>query len=233
MLPWPEFVLQLLIRTVDSGLLAYSLPRTLYPLYVVCIIMKKTFFALAITATLGSLVSFVSNKEAIQLTTPAAAPAKSLYDFTVKSIEGKPVALSQYKGKKVVILNVASKCGFTPQYADWEKFYKEHKDKVVVLGFPANNFKEQEPGSNEDIAEFCQKNYGVTFPMFEKVDVIGAQQAPLYKWLSDPSLNGWNDKTPSWNFCKYVVNEQGQLTNFFASKVKPDDAEFKKAIGLQ
>lgn len=190
--------------------------------------MRKIFFILTLTVTLGSLLSFSFTNS----TTLPGAPAKSLYDFTVKSIEGKPVALSQYKGKKVVILNVASKCGFTPQYADWEKFYKEHKDKVVVLGFPANNFKEQEPGSNEEIASFCQKNYGVTFPMFEKVDVLGDKQAPLYAWLSNPALNGWNDKVPSWNFCKYVVNEQGQLTHFFPSKVKPDDAEFRKAIGI-
>ncbi|WP_338877240.1 glutathione peroxidase [Spirosoma sp. SC4-14] len=162
----------------------------------------------------------------------APAPSKSLYDFTVNSLDGKPVALSGFKGKKVVILNVASKCGFTPQYADWEKFYKEHGDKIVVLGFPANNFGAQEPGSSEEIASFCQKNYGVTFPMFEKVDVVGDNQAPLYKWLTTKSMNGWNDKAPTWNFCKYVINEKGELTHFFASKVKPEDEEFKKAVGI-
>ncbi|GAB3490973.1 glutathione peroxidase [Spirosoma knui] len=160
------------------------------------------------------------------------APTKSLYDFTVKSIDGKPVSLSGFKGKKVVILNVASKCGFTPQYADWEKFYKQHGDKIVVLGFPANNFASQEPGSNEEIASFCQKNYGVSFPMFEKVSVAGNDQSPLYQWLTTKSMNGWNDKAPTWNFCKYVINEKGELTHFFASKIKPDDEEFKKAVGI-
>ncbi len=162
-----------------------------------------------------------------------AAPTKSLYDFTVTSLDGKPVALSSYKGKKVVILNTASKCGFTPQYADWEKFYENHKDKIVVLGFPSGNFAGQELGTNEEIASFCKKNYGVSFPMFEKVDVVKNEgQAPLYKWLTTKEMNGWNDKVPTWNFCKYVVNEKGELTHFFASKVKPEDDEFKKAVGL-
>ena len=176
---------------------------------------------------------FANKSEAVSAPATGVAPTKSLYDFTVKSLDGKPVSLSGFKGKKVVILNVASKCGFTPQYADWEKFYKQHGDKIVVLGFPANNFGSQEPGSSDEIATFCQKNYGVTFPMFEKVDVLaGANQSPLYKWLTDKSLNGWNDKVPTWNFCKYVINEKGELTHFFASKVKPEDDEFKKAVNL-
>jgi glutathione peroxidase len=206
--------------------------------------MKKnlvfTLIGVVLVATLTSFMSlstlvkgiFSNKKEAIAAPANAVAPSKSLYDFTVKSLDGKPVSLSGFKGKKVVILNVASKCGFTPQYADWEKFYKEHGDKVVVLGFPANNFGSQEPGSSEEIASFCQKNYGVTFPMFEKVSVLGADQSPLYKWLTDKSMNGWNDKVPTWNFCKYIINEKGELTHFFASKVKPEDEEFKKAVGI-
>jgi glutathione peroxidase len=161
-----------------------------------------------------------------------AAPTKTLYDFTVKSLDGKPVALSGFKGKKVIILNTASKCGFTPQYADWEKFYKEHGDKIVVLGFPAGNFANQELDSNEEIASFCKKNYGVSFPMFEKISVKGDDQAPIYKWLTTKEMNGWNDKAPTWNFCKYVINEKGELTHFFGSKVKPEDDEFKKAVGI-
>ena len=206
--------------------------------------MKKplifTLIAVTLVVALTSFMSlstivkgiFSDKKDAAAAPANVAAPTKSLYDFTVKSIDGKPVALSAYKGKKIVILNTASKCGYTPQYADWEKFYKAHGDKIVVLGFPANNFMGQEPGTNEEVATFCQKNYGVTFPMFEKVDVVGAGQSPLYKWLTTKSLNGWNDKAPTWNFCKYVVDEQGKLTNFFASGVKPDDAEFKKAVNL-
>ncbi|MEA5259947.1 glutathione peroxidase [Arcicella aquatica] len=161
------------------------------------------------------------------------APAKqSLYDFKVKSLDGKNVDLSMYKGKKVIILNTASKCGFTPQYADWEKFYTENKGKVVVLGFPANEFGGQEPGSDEEISTFCKKNYGVSFPMFSKVVVKGEGKCPLYQWLTTKSLNGWNDKEPSWNFCKYVINEKGELTHFFASKIKPDSPEFLEAIKL-
>ncbi|MEY4906250.1 MAG: hypothetical protein RLZZ292_4065, partial [Bacteroidota bacterium] len=137
---------------------------------------------------------------------------------------------SQYKGKKVIVLNVASKCGYTPQYADWEKYYNENKEKVVVLGFPANDFMSQEPGSSSEIAEFCQKNYGVSFPMFEKVTVKGKEKAPLYQWLTDKTQNGWNEKEPSWNFCKYVVNEKGELTHFFSSPIKPTDAEFVEAM---
>lgn len=155
-----------------------------------------------------------------------------LPDLTVQSLDGKPVQLSQYRGKKIIILNVASKCGYTPQYADWEKFYEANRDKVVVLGFPCNDFAGQEPGTAEDIASFCQKNYGVSFPMFEKVHVKGNQQAPLYHWLSDPAQNGWNSDVPSWNFCKYVINEDGELTHFFASAVKPDSPEFKAALGM-
>jgi glutathione peroxidase len=206
--------------------------------------MKKTLtyglFALVLTLSLSSFMSlstlvkglFSDKKEVAEAPANVPAPAKTLYDFTVKSIDGKTVPLSGFKGKKVVILNTASECGYTPQYADWEKFYKAHGDKVIVLGFPANNFGGQEPGSNGEIASFCKKNYGVTFPMFEKVDVVGKDQSPLYKWLTTKSLNGWNEKAPTWNFCKYVINEQGQLTHFFASGVKPDDAEFKKAVGI-
>lgn len=194
--------------------------------------MKKILLIALTMGTLATLTGFLFGGRSANRPATAAAPAKSLYDFTVTSLDGKPVALKKYEGKKVVILNTASKCGFTPQYADWEKFYKEHGDKIVVLGFPANNFMSQEPGSNSEIASFCQKNYGVTFPMFEKVSVKGDDKSPLYAWLTTKSLNGWNDQEPSWNFCKYVINEKGELANFFNSKVKPDDAEFKKAVSL-
>lgn len=155
---------------------------------------------------------------------------QSLYDFKVKSLDGKTVDLSVYKGKKVIILNTASKCGFTPQYADWEKFYEENKSKIVVLGFPSNQFGGQEPGADSEIAAFCQKNYGVNFPMFSKVDVKGESKCELYKWLTTKELNGWNEKEPSWNFCKYLINEKGELVNFFASGVKPTSKEFLDAL---
>jgi glutathione peroxidase len=182
----------------------------------------------------GLITGFFAPENGVKISSEnIVAGSKSLYDFKAKSLVGdKVIDFKKYKGKKVVILNVASKCGYTPQYADWQAFHEKYGKKIVVLGFPANNFGGQEPGSEEDIATFCQKNYGVTFQMFDKIDVVGENQDPLYKWLSDKSLNGVNDKAPSWNFCKYVVNEKGQLTNFFPSKVKPTDEEFLKAVGL-
>ena len=179
-----------------------------------------------------TIKNLLSNKKAIAMKPENVEPKGSLHDFKMESLNGEEIDLSIYKGKKVVLLNVASKCGFTPQYTDWQKFHEEHGQDIVVLGFPANNFGGQEPGSDEDIATFCQKNYGVSFQMFSKIDVIGDNQHPLYKWLSSKELNGWNDKAPTWNFCKYVVDENGQVTHFFASKIKPDDAEFKEAVGI-
>ncbi|MCC6727139.1 MAG: glutathione peroxidase [Saprospiraceae bacterium] len=193
--------------------------------------MKKLF------SFLLSVIGFISCSSQSARQRPADMPSttasNAFYEFKMPELEsGQMVDFTQYKGKKVVLLNVASKCGYTPQYADWEAFYKQHGDKVVVLGFPANNFMGQEPGSNEDIASFCSKNYGVSFPMFQKISVKGDDTHPLYQWLSKKDKNGWNDQAPSWNFCKYVVNEKGELVSFFPSGVKPDDAEFKKAVGL-
>lgn len=158
--------------------------------------------------------------------------ASPFFQFTANALDGSLVSMDQFKGKKIIILNVASKCGFTAQYADWQNFYEANKEFVVVLGFPSNNFGDQEPGAAEEIATFCERNYGVTFPMFEKVSVKGSEQAPIYKWLSDPTQNGWNNQVPTWNFCKYVLDESGKLTHFFASGVKPDSEEFMAAMGL-
>jgi glutathione peroxidase len=157
-------------------------------------------------------------------------PAKSFYDFKLNSLDGEPVDFSQYKGKKIVILNVASECGYTPQYADWEKFHEQYGDKVVVIGVPANNFGGQEPGSNKEIASFCQLNYGVKFQMLEKVSVKGSDQHPLYQWLTKKELNGWNTQEPTWNFCKYLINEKGELVKYFGSAIKPTDKEFLDAL---
>jgi len=157
-------------------------------------------------------------------------PKKSFYTFKMNSIDGEPIDFSQYKGKKVMLVNVASKCGFTPQYAELEQLNQQYGGKLVILGFPANNFKGQEPGSNDEIKEFCQKNYGVKFQMFEKISVAGQDQHPLYQWLSKKELNGWNDEAPKWNFTKYLVNENGELIKVFPSKVKPTDKEVIAAI---
>lgn len=163
---------------------------------------------------------------------PAPEPvhAVSFYDFTLNSIDGKPVNFGQYKGKKVMLVNVASKCGYTPQYKQLEELHKKHGDKVVILGFPANNYGAQEPGTNKEISEFCQKNYGVTFQMFEKISVTGDDKHPLYQWLSDPHLNGWNSEGPKWNFHKFLVNEQGKLVKVWPSKVDPMSKEIVEAV---
>jgi glutathione peroxidase len=173
-----------------------------------------------------------SKKQTILSSTNVNNYKGSFYDFTVNDLSGKPTSLKDFQGKTVILINVASKCGFTPQYADWQKFHEEHGDKVVVLGFPANDFMSQEPGSSEEIAEFCQKNYGVTFRMFEKVNVTGKDKAPLYDWLSKKELNGWNNQEPTWNFCKYLINKEGKLTHFFESKITPNNPEFLKAVGI-
>jgi glutathione peroxidase len=155
---------------------------------------------------------------------------KSIYDFKMKDINGEEVDFSQFKGKKLLLVNVASKCGYTPQYEDLQKLHEMHGDKVLIIGFPANNFGGQEPGSNDEIKQFCSENYGVTFTMMDKVSVKGADKDPLYRWLSDKDLNGWNDKEPSWNFCKYFINEKGELVKFFPSSVKPTDEEILKLV---
>jgi glutathione peroxidase len=143
----------------------------------------------------------------------------SLYDFKINSIDGTLIDFSKYKGKTLLIVNTASECGFTPQYADLEKLHEQYGSKVTILGFPANNFGGQEPGTNGQIATFCKKNYGVTFQMFEKISVKGDDQHPLYKWLKEKT-----GEEPSWNFCKYLIKPDGTV-KFFNSKVKPLDNE--------
>ncbi|MBW8050411.1 MAG: glutathione peroxidase [Cytophagales bacterium] len=154
----------------------------------------------------------------------------SFYDIKMKAIDGKEIDFSMYKGKKVLLVNVASKCGYTPQYTELQELHQKYGDKVTVLGFPANNFGKQEPGTNEEIVQFCKKNYGVTFQMFEKISVIGDDQHPLYQWISDPEQNGWNDQRPRWNFTKYLINEDGELVKSFGSGVKPMSEEILSAI---
>jgi glutathione peroxidase len=149
----------------------------------------------------------------------------SLYDFTINGLDGTPIGFQRYRGKNLLIVNTASKCGYTPQYETLQKLQETYGDKVTVLGFPANNFLWQEPGSNDEIADFCQKNYGVTFQMFEKISVKGNDQHPLYRWLSAKA-----GKKPSWNFCKYLVNKQGEVTGFYGPKVSPLDEVIVKQI---
>ncbi len=149
----------------------------------------------------------------------AFMPAGSLYDFKMNAIDGKNIDFTAYKGKTLLIVNVASKCGYTPQYTDLQKLNETYGSKVTILGFPANNFGGQEPGENAEIAGFCKKNYGVTFQMFEKISVVGADQHPLYAWLKEKT-----GKEPTWNFCKYLVKPDGTV-KFFPSKVNPMSKE--------
>jgi len=156
--------------------------------------------------------------------------AVTIYDFKVTGLDGKTINLKKYKGKKIMIVNTASKCGFTPQYADLEKLYEAHKGKLVILGFPANNFKQQEPGSNDEIAEFCKKNYGVTFPMAEKVSVKGEDIHPLFKYLTEEAEK-MNIQDPiKWNFTKFLIDEKGKLVAVFPSKVNPTSEEVAKYL---
>jgi glutathione peroxidase len=191
--------------------------------------MKKVLFVFAVIAI--ACTSSVQKQNSQNMTSlDQLIMEKSIYDFKMKDINGQEVDFSQFKGKKMLLVNVASKCGYTPQYEDLQKLHEMHGDKVVIIGFPANNFGGQEPGSNEEIKQFCSENYGVTFTMMDKVSVKGADKDPLYRWLSDKDLNGWNDKEPSWNFCKYFINEKGELLKFFPSSVKPTDEEILKLV---
>ena len=154
------------------------------------------------------------------------AQEKTFYDFTVKTIDGKDLDLSTFKGKKVLVVNTASKCGLTPQYEDLEALYKKYGgNDFVIIGFPANNFMNQEPGSDEEIKEFCEVNYGVTFPMMSKISVKGDDMHPLYKWLTSESENGVMDSEVSWNFQKYMIDENGHLVNYVSPRESPKSEE--------
>jgi glutathione peroxidase len=150
----------------------------------------------------------------------------TVYDFKMNSLDGELIDFSQYKGKTLLIVNVASKCGFTPQYVDLQQMQEQYGSKVTILGFPANNFGSQEPGTSIEIAEFCEKNYGVTFQMFEKISVKGGDQHPLYQFLKEKT-----GQEPSWNFCKYLVKPDGTV-KFYPSDVKPLDKKILEDIGV-
>jgi len=147
---------------------------------------------------------------------------QTLHDFTVKDIDGKDIKLASFKGKKVLVVNVASKCGLTPQYEQLQALYEKYRDQnFVIIGFPANNFNDQEPGTNLEIKEFCTANYGVTFPMMDKISVKGDDQAPLYQWLTQKSENGKIDQEVTWNFQKYLIDENGRLVDVVMPKESP------------
>jgi glutathione peroxidase len=181
-------------------------------------------FSKIILAVLGmGLLTFFFDKLSFRRSLSSAQ--QSIYDFKMKGLNGEEIDFSKYKGKMMLLVNTASKCGFTPQYEDLQQLHERFGEKVVVLGFPANNFLWQEPGNNDEIAQFCQKNYGVTFQMFEKISVKGRDQHPLFNWLEKKS-----GRKPSWNFCKYLIGRNGEVLGFFGPKVKPLDNEIVSKI---
>jgi glutathione peroxidase len=188
---------------------------------------------LAISAALMSCNLQAGDKSAQTISnmeTNTNITAKSIYDFKVEALEGGIIDFSTFKGKKILIVNTASECGYTPQYEGLQKLYDTYKDKLVIVGFPANNFGGQEPGSNETIASFCKKNYGVSFPMAAKISVKGDDTAPIYKWLCNKAENGVLDAEVGWNFGKFLLDEKGNLLNYFPSKVKPMSEEITSKL---
>ena len=145
----------------------------------------------------------------------------SFYSLNGVLNNGKIFSFETLKGKYVILVNTASNCGYTSQYNDLEKLFLQYKDRLVVLGFPANNFGGQEPDTDENIIHFCNINYNITFPLFQKASVVGNDMQPIFQWLTDPKKNGWNDQTPTWNFCKYLVDPTGTLIDFYSSAVSP------------
>jgi glutathione peroxidase len=161
----------------------------------------------------------------------ALGSTASVYDYSVKTIDGSPETLNTYKGKTVLIVNVASKCGYTPQYAGLQKLYAKYKDRgFVILGFPANNFGAQEPGTNAEIKTFCSRTYNVTFPMFSKISVKGDDKAPLYQYLTEKSPNAATHGDIQWNFTKFLIGKDGKVVARFEPDVTPESAEMEKAI---
>jgi len=178
-------------------------------------------------AALFLMSSFITNKN---FGYDPPGKIKSIHAFKVEGLDGGKIDFSKFKGKKILVVNTASKCGYTPQYEELEKLYKTYSDKLVIVGFPANNFGQQEPGTNTEIKEFCTKNYGVTFPMAAKVSVKGDDIAPIYTWLTNKSKNGVMDADIKWNFTKFLLDEKGKLIAKFDSKVTPLSEEITRYL---
>ena len=186
--------------------------------------MKRSLLILTISI-LFSCQNQAQNTKKIMETKQAPTATETIYQFKVKDLYGKEFDFAALKGKKILIVNTASECGLTPQYKDLESIYEKYQDKnFVIVGFPANNFGSQEPGSNEQIAKFCEMNYGVKFPMMSKISVKGDDMDAVYKFLTQKSKNGLQDSTVEWNFQKYLINEQGELVKVLSPRVLPTDA---------
>ena len=185
--------------------------------------MKKTLLILTISILFTCQNQAQTNKKSMETQTPILT--ETIYQFKVKDLYGKEFDFASLKGKKILVVNTASECGLTPQYKDLEAIYEKYKDlNFVIVGFPANNFGKQEPGSNEQIAKFCEMNYGVTFPMMSKISVKGSDMDKVYQFLTQKSKNGLQDSEVEWNFQKYLINEQGELVKVLSPRVLPTDA---------
>lgn len=188
--------------------------------------MKKFFLLLIAVVIVFSFINLLFAKRPM----PPPNMPTSIYGFKVTALNGSTIDFSAFKGKKILIVNTASKCVYTPQYEGLEALYKKYKDRLVIVGFPANNFFHQAPGTSEEIAAFCKKNYGVSFPMAEKISVKGRNMAPIYIWLTEKKYNGFQNSSVKWNFQKYLLNEEGKLVAVFAPSVQPESEEIITAI---
>ncbi len=180
--------------------------------------------AIAISA-LAQSINMIKPTDIESLNLATNGEIKNIYQFKVPALEGGTIDFSAFKGKKILVVNTASACGYTPQYKELEQLYEKYQDKLVIIGFPANNFGGQEPGTNSEIKEFCTKNYGVTFPMAAKISVKGDDTAPIYKWLTNKTENGVLDAEIKWNFNKFLIDENGNLLAYFPSKIMPMSEE--------
>ena len=191
--------------------------------------MKKILILLL---SAGSLLQSCKNQknDVSQTKTADQQMSKTIYDYKVESLDGQEINFADFKGKKILVVNTASECGFTPQYADLEKLSKDYENNLVIVGFPANNFGGQEPGSNTEIGAFCEKNFGVTFPMAAKVSVKGDDTAPIFKFLTEKDLNGVKNTAILWNFTKFLIDENGHLIDTFISTTKPTSESITKYL---
>lgn len=171
------------------------------------------------------MLSFFSKSSTAQTN-----PSESIYEIKINSLSGEPINLETYKGKYILFVNVASKCGFTGQYEDLQKLYDKYQDKLIIIGVPCNQFGGQEPGTDQEIQQFCQANYGVTFVMTEKVDVKGDKQHLLYQWLTKKSKNGKTDSTVKWNFQKYLIDKNGHMIDYYFSITNPMSDKITKHL---
>ena len=224
-------------RFIRKTIIVFGLLLTAAIVYVVLVNLDSknmTFRQKLLKAFYPVLMKMSSKSHAKQTgSTAALKPAVSFYSLSDTLINGTAFDFAQLKGKKVMIVNTASNCGYTQQFASLEKLYRDYQQQLLIIGFPANDFKEQEKGSNEDIATFCKANYGVSFPMMKKSIVVSSpQQNKVYAWLTQSSLNGWNNKVPTWNFCKYIIDENGNLTHFFEAGTDPLSKNVLEALNL-